>query len=56
MGVLIVFEKSPISYYYKRQEIYESSTYGSELVEMRIRIWHFMGMEYKLRLMGIKME
>ena len=50
-GILILPGNAPIFFDSKRQNTVESSTYGSELVAMRIPIEHLLGLRYKLRMM-----
>ncbi len=55
-GILIFLENATIFIYSKRQNTVESSTYGSELVAMRIAIENLLGIRYKLRMMGMDVE
>ena len=55
-GILILLGNAPIFFYSKRQNTVESSTYGSELVAMRIAIENLLGLRYKLRMMGMNVE
>lgn len=55
-GILILLGNAPIFFYSKRQNTVESSTYGSELVAMRIAIENLLGLRYKLRMMGMDVE
>jgi len=48
-GILILLGNAPIFFYSKRQNTVESSTYGSELVAMRIAIENLLGLRYKLK-------
>jgi hypothetical protein len=52
-GILIFVNRAPIMWYSKRQNTVEASTYGSELLAMRISIEMIEGLRYKLRMMGI---
>ena len=52
-GILIFVNRAPILWYSKRQNTVEASTYGSELLAMRISIEMIEGLRYKLRMMGI---
>ena len=47
---------TPIAWYSKSQNTVESSTYGSELVAMRITVEAILGLRYKLRMMGLDFE
>ena len=53
-GVLIFVNRAPILWYSKRQNTVEASTYGSELLAMRLSIEMIEGfLRYKLRMMGV---
>ena len=45
--------KAPIIWYSKRQNIVETSTFGSEFCAMKTAIDMIEGLRYKLRMMGI---
>jgi hypothetical protein len=45
-----------VKYYCKRQNTVETSSYGSELVAMRIALEAILEVRYKLRMMGISIE
>ena len=53
MWILIFLVSAPIFYYTERQNTAESSTYGSEIVAMKISIEHLLVIRYKLRMMGV---
>ena len=55
-GYIIFVGNSIIKWYSKRQNTVETSTYGSELVAMRIALEAILEIRYKLRTMGIKFE
>ena len=55
-GYILFVGKSVIKYYCKRQNTVETSSYGSELVAMRIALEALLEIRYKLRMMGIKFE
>jgi hypothetical protein len=55
-GYMLFIGQAPIRWYSKRQNTVESSTYGSELVAMRIAVEALLDMRYKLRMMGIKIH
>ena len=55
-GYLILIGNAFIKWYSKRQNTVESSTYGSELVAMRISVEALLEIRYKLRMMGLKFE
>jgi len=45
-----------VSWYSKRQNTVETSTFGSEIVALRIAIEMVEGLRYKLRMMGVPMD
>ena len=53
-GVLLMINKAPIMWYSKRQNTVETSTYGSELVAMRLAVEMIMALKCKLRMFGIE--
>jgi hypothetical protein len=55
-GILIFLNKAPIVWFSKRQNTVETSTFGSELVAMRIATEMIEGLRYKLRMFGIPIE
>ena len=55
-GVIIFVNRAPIVWYSKRQNTVETSTFGSEIVAMRIAIELIEGLRYKLRMMGVGIE
>lgn len=55
-GIILYVNKSPIKWYSKRQNTIESSTYGAELVALRIAVEMVMEYRYKLRMMGMPVE
>ncbi|KAI2499335.1 Reverse transcriptase (RNA-dependent DNA polymerase) [Fragilaria crotonensis] len=52
-GILIFVNRAPILWFSKRQNTVEASTYGSELLAMRLSIEMIEGLRYKLRMMGV---
>uniref|UniRef100_A0A7S4AMN0 Reverse transcriptase Ty1/copia-type domain-containing protein n=1 Tax=Pseudo-nitzschia australis TaxID=44445 RepID=A0A7S4AMN0_9STRA len=52
-GVIIYLNNAPIIWFSKRQTTVETSTFGSEIVAMRIAIELVEGLRYKLRMMGV---
>ena len=52
-GIIIFINGAPISWYSKRQNTIETSTFGSEFVALRIAVEMNEGLRYKLRMMGI---
>ena len=55
-GVLIFLQKTPITWYTKRQNTVETSSYGSEFCAMRIAVELVESLRYKLRMMGIPID
>ena len=55
-GYLLFINNTPIKWYSKRQNTVESSTYGAELVAMRIAVEGIIKFRYKLRMMGIVLQ
>jgi hypothetical protein len=55
-GILLYVNGAPITWYSKRQNTVESSTFGSEFVAMRIAVEQIEGLRYKLRMMGIPVD
>jgi hypothetical protein len=55
-GYIIFINNTPIKWYSKRQNTVESSTYGAELVALRIAVEGIIEFRYKLRMMGLFME
>ena len=55
-GIIMYINKSPISWFTKRQNTVESSTFGSEFVALRIAAEQIISLRYKLRMFGIPVE
>ena len=55
-GYIIFINNTPVKWYSKRQNTVETSTYGAELVALRIAVEGIIEFRYKLRMMGIYME
>jgi len=55
-GVLMYVNRSPITWYSKKQLSCETSTFGSEMVAMKTAVELSLGLRYKLRMMGIPVE
>ena len=55
-GILIFCNRSPILWFSKRQTTVESSTFGSEIVAMRIAVEMIEGLRHKLRMMGVPVD
>ena len=52
-GIIMYLNKSPISWYSKKQSTVESSTFGSEFVALRLATEQIISLRYKLRMFGI---
>ena len=55
-GILFYLNTAPISFYSKRQNTVESSTFGSEYVALRITTEKIKALRYKLRMMGVPID
>ena len=55
-GILIKLNGAPISWYSKRQNTVESSTFGSEFIALRIATEMCQSLRYKLRMFGVPID
>ena len=55
-GIIIYVNRAPILWFSKRQNTVEASTYGSEMLAMRISIEMIEGLRYKLRMLGVPID
>jgi hypothetical protein len=55
-GVLIFVNKALITWYSKRQNTVETSTFGSEFVAMRVGLELIEALRYKLRMFGVPID
>jgi hypothetical protein len=55
-GYLLFVGITPIKWYSKRQNTVESSSYGSELVAMRLALEALLELRYMLRMLGVAFE
>ena len=55
-GILIFLNMAPISWYSKKQNTVESSTFGSEMIALKIATEKIIGLRYKLRMMGVPLD
>ena len=55
-GIVIFLNSAPISWYSKRQNTVESSTFGSEFNALRIAVDQIEALRYKLRMVGVRVE
>ena len=56
IGIIHYINNYPISWFSKRQTTVEGFTFGSEFNALRIVIDQTVSMQYKLRMMGIRVE
>jgi hypothetical protein len=56
LGIILYVNNAPITWYSKRQNTVQSSTFGSEFIAMRIAVEQTEGLQYKLRMMGVPIE
>jgi hypothetical protein len=55
-GFVIFVNRSPITWYSKRQNTIESSTFSSEFVAMKICVENITALRYKLRMFGVPVD
>ena len=55
-GILIFINRAPITWYSKRQNTVEASTFGSEFIALRVGCEMNDGLRYKLRMMGVPIK
>jgi hypothetical protein len=55
-GILLFLQKAPITWYSKRQNTIEASTFGSEFIALKTAVEQIEALRYKLRMMGIPIE
>ena len=55
-GILIFINRAPITWYSKRQNTVEASTFGSEFIALRVGCEMNDGLRYKLQMMGVPIE
>ena len=55
-GVIIYVNMAPIVWYSKRQNLVESSTFGSEFMALKTSIELLDGLVFKLRMMGVPID
>ena len=55
-GIVVFVNMSPISWFSKKQNTVETSTFGSEYVALRITIEKVISLRYKLRMMGVSID
>jgi hypothetical protein len=55
-GIITFLNMAPVSWYSKRQNTVESSTFSSEFVALRTTTEHIISLRYKLRMMGVPID
>ena len=55
-GIIIFCNRAPILWFSTRQTTVETSTFGSEIIALRIAIEMIEGLRYKLRMMGVPID
>ena len=55
-GILIFLNRTPIIWYSKRQNMVETSTFGSEFIVMKTAVEQIESLRYKLRMFGVPLE
>ena len=55
-GIIIFCNRAPILWFSKRQTTVETSTFGSEIIALRIAIKMIEGLRYKLRMMDVPID
>ena len=55
-GSLIFINRAPITWYSKRQNTVEASTFGSEFIALRVGCEMNDGLRYKLRMIGVPIK
>ena len=55
-GILIFINRAPITWYSKRQNTVEASTFGSEFIALRVGWEMNDGLRYKLQMLGIPIQ
>ena len=55
-GLLLFVNREPVTWFSKRQNTVETSTFGSELIAMKTVVEHIEALHYKLWMFGIPIE
>ncbi len=55
-GIILFVNRAPITWFSKRQNTVETSTFGSEFVALKTAVEMIEGLRYKLRMMGIPLD
>ena len=55
-GIIHLLNKTPISWFSKRQNTCETATYGSEFVAARIGVDQIIDLRYTLRMLGVPLD
>ena len=55
-GLLLFVKRAPVTWFSKRQNTVETSTFRSEFIAMKTAVEHIEALRYKLRMFGIPIE
>ena len=55
-GIIVFANRAPIVWYSKHQNTVETSTFGSEFIDLRIATELIEGLRYKLRMLGVPLD
>ena len=55
-GIVVMLNGTPVTWYSKRQQTIEASTFGSEFVALRIAVEMNDAIRYKLRMFGVPID
>ena len=55
-GIILFVNRAPIMWYSKRQNTVETSSFGSEMVALKIAVEMIEGLRYKLRMFGVPID
>ena len=55
-GLLLFINRAPVTWFSKRQNTVETSTFGSEFIAMKTPVEHVEALHYKLWMFGIPIE
>jgi hypothetical protein len=55
-GIILYLNCAPIIWYSKKQNLVETSTFGSKFMAVKTAVAMIKGMRYKLRMLGIPLD
>jgi hypothetical protein len=55
-GIILFLNRAPITWFSKKQNTVETSTFGAEFVALRIAVELIKAQRYKLRMMGVPID